>query len=225
MISAGRPPRQLRFGSFLLDLDTRELRSGGGVIHLTPKAFELLAILVDQRPRAVTKDALHQHLWPRTFVVDANLAVLVAEVRAALNDNPRRPAFIRTVHGFGYAFSGPVQSADPDSRQMALATGCWLISRNRHVALQDGENVVGRDPATAVWLDSRSISRRHARIVVSGSQATLEDLGSKNGTWVKGKRIAKSKALRDGDRIRFGSIHMTFRMSSDAGTTDTLTTR
>jgi DNA-binding winged helix-turn-helix (wHTH) protein len=224
MISAGRPG-QLRFGPFLLDLETRELRRGVDVVHLTPKAFELLSLLVEQRPRAVAKGALHQRLWPNTFVADANLAILVAEVRAALGDAPRRPTFVRTVHGFGYAFCAQAQPSIRGADRSAAASSCWLVSRTRHVALQEGANLVGRDPGTEVWLDARSISRRHARIVINGPAATLEDLGSKNGTWVQGRRIAAPHTLEDGDCIRFGSVPMTFRIWSDAGTTGTLTSR
>ena len=96
---------QVRFSDFVLDTDTRELLRDSRPIHLSPKAFQLLELLVETRPRALPKDTLYNRLWPNTFVVEANLSNLVGEVRAALGDNPRRPRFVRTVHGFGYAFS------------------------------------------------------------------------------------------------------------------------
>ena len=94
----------LRFGPFVLDLDTRQLTRGGGDIHLSPKAFELLETLILDRPKVLSKDVLQQRLWPETFVAEANLSNLVAEIREALGDRARSPLFVRTAHGFGYAF-------------------------------------------------------------------------------------------------------------------------
>jgi DNA-binding winged helix-turn-helix (wHTH) protein len=196
------------------------LRHGEERIHLTPKAFELLAILIEQRPRAVAKAVLQERLWPKTFVADANLAILVSEVREALDDTARTPTFIRTVHGFGYAFCGAVSAVSAPPQTTAPAT-CWLVSKTRHVALHEGENIVGREPLVDVWLDARGISRRHARITVDGAQARLEDLDSKNGTWLEGQRLTSISTLADGNQIRFGSFRMTFRVWSDGGSTDT----
>jgi pSer/pThr/pTyr-binding forkhead associated (FHA) protein len=75
-----------------------------------------------------------------------------------------------------------------------------------------GENVVGRDPGVQVWLDSASVSRRHARITVEGDRVTVEDLNSKNGTRVRGNRISTPWRLADGDEVRFGSIGVTLRI-------------
>ena len=96
----------LRFGPFVLDLDTRQLTRGSHDIHLSPKAFELLGALILDRPKVLSKDVLQQRLWPDTFVAEANLSNLIAEIREALGDRPRSPLFVRTAHGFGYAFCG-----------------------------------------------------------------------------------------------------------------------
>jgi len=222
MVPAGFTGR-ISFGPFVLDGGTRELRRGADAIHLTPKAFDLLSLLIEQRPRAVTKSTLYERLWPSTFVDEANLSILVGEIRAALGDSARTPAFIRTVHGFGYAFCGHAAVVDalPAGSPLAQST-FWLVSKTRHVALHPGENIVGRDPASEVWLDADSISRRHARIVVSDDRTTVEDAGSKNGTWLKGHRIETAERLSDGDQIMFGSIVMTFRLWTGGATTKTL---
>jgi len=99
---------RLRFGPFTLDLESRQLTSGGREIHLEPKAFELLSALVLERPKALSKADLQERLWPDTYVAEANLSNLVAEIRAALADPARAPKFVRTAHGFGYAFCGEV---------------------------------------------------------------------------------------------------------------------
>jgi DNA-binding winged helix-turn-helix (wHTH) protein len=214
--SAGRTA----FGPFVLDRGTRELLRGRDPIHLTPKAFELLSALVDERPRAVSKSALYERLWPKTFVDEANLTILVGEIRSALGDSARKPAFIRTVHGYGYAFCGEV--FEGKARAAAASSGtCWLMSKGRHVSLHEGENIVGRDPAADVWLDARSISRTHARIAITGTEASIEDAGSKNGTWLNGRRIERAETLHDGDELRFGAVPVTFRVWADAGSTET----
>ena len=94
---------RLRFGPFTLDLATRQLRSGNREIHVSPKAFELLAKLALDRPRVLSKSDLQQHLWPDTFVAEANLSNLIAKICEALGDRARAPIFIRTAHGFGYS--------------------------------------------------------------------------------------------------------------------------
>jgi TolB-like protein/DNA-binding winged helix-turn-helix (wHTH) protein/tetratricopeptide (TPR) repeat protein len=100
---------QVSFGEFVLDLDSRELRRGAEPVRLSPKAFQLLELLVTNRPRALSKADLQDRLWPNTFVVEKNLANLVSEIRQVLGDSPSGSSFIRTVPRYGYAFhhSGP----------------------------------------------------------------------------------------------------------------------
>jgi DNA-binding winged helix-turn-helix (wHTH) protein len=97
---------KLRFDDFTLDDDTRQLLRPDREVHLSPKAFDLLAMLLAARPRALPKAVLHTGLWPDTFVSEANLAMLVAEIRSALGDDARTPRFVRTVQRYGYAFHG-----------------------------------------------------------------------------------------------------------------------
>src|SRR5262245_50285802 len=96
----------VRFGSWVFDGESRELRGRQGMVHLSPKAFALLGALLESRPRALSKAELRDRLWANTFVSDSSLASLVREVRRALGDSVRQPVFLRTVHRFGYAFCG-----------------------------------------------------------------------------------------------------------------------
>ena len=213
---------RVRFGECLVDSGTRELFVGGKAVHLQPKAFQFLELLLRERPHAVSKEKIHEHLWPGTFVSDSTLTSLLTEIRAAIRDEPRESRFVRTVHRFGYAFSGKAQEvserpAGVDARQAS----CWLLRGRRRIPLEAGETIIGRDPGAAVFLDDKSVSRRHARIVISDEGATLEDLGSKNGTFIEGKRIEKPRALADGERIQVGSIVLTFRVFSPEKSTDT----
>ena len=140
---------------------------------------------------------------------------LVTEIRRAIREDAREPRHVRTVHGFGYAFAdGGAVQADDD-------VVFRLLWGPREFALADGENVLGRDPEALVHIDDASVSRHHARIVIRGNDAVLEDLGSKNGTWLQGSRLAVSQTLRDGDPIRVGPAAMVFRRFAVSGSTAT----
>jgi len=214
-----------RFGEFLVDFETRQLIRDGRPVHLTPKAYQLLALLVEAQPRALSKEELQQGLWPSTFVDEANLSVVAAELRAALGDTARQSRYVRTVHGFGYAFETEVtrESGRPARANHPAAAGSWwLHSESAHVRLHDGENLVGRDLPIDIWLDSGGVSRKHARVLVEGTSAWVEDLGSKNGTWVNGQRIAERTEVPDGAEIRFGPVAMWLRWTVPAASTETI---
>jgi len=204
---------RLQFGDFTIDDDTRQLLRQDREVHVSPKVFDLLAMLLAARPRALSKTELHARLWPDTFVSEANLAMLVAEIRSALGDDARTPRFVRTVQRYGYAFHGTAtEIAGPTAPEQESGLKCWLLTPSSQLPLTPGENLVGRDPSVQIWLNSASVSRRHARITIEGDQVTLEDLKSKNGTRVRGSQISAPVPLADGDEIKFGSIGITFRI-------------
>lgn len=209
-----------QFGDFTADVEAHELRRGDGSVHLSPKAFGLLVLLLRSRPKALSKADLHALVWPSTFVSDASLAILVAELRTALGETARNPRFVRTVHRHGYAFQGSaieiLTAGSADVRGP-----WWLVGAPGRLPLAAGENIVGRDPHAGVWLDSASVSRRHARLTVSDVGVVLEDLGSKNGTVVRGRRASGAVAVEDGDDIRFGSVTVTLRRLDSAASTQT----
>ena len=199
---------RLTFADCVFDSGTREVSRGDRKAPISPKAFRLLEILVERRPNAVSKEQLHELLWPSTFVADANLPNLVAEVRAGLGDDPQRPRIVRTVPRFGYAFCA---EAAPVTGGPGRPVVFKLIWRGREIALDPGENILGRDPLCAACIDVGSVSRRHARIVVSGDSATVEDLRSRNGTFLEGQAVVSPCVLSDGDRVRLGTAEMTVR--------------
>jgi DNA-binding winged helix-turn-helix (wHTH) protein len=215
---------RIGFGPFVLDADSRQLTRAEREIHLTPKAFELLMALADARPKVLSKEVLQQRLWPETFVAEANLSNLVAEVRGALGDEARTPQFIRTAHGFGYAFCGNARDLKRDSRAPAEAILCWLEWGGRRFPLIMGENIVGRDPHLQVTLESSTVSRRHARLLVTSEETTLQDIGSKNGTFLGDQRVSDPVQLSSGDVIHIGSLRTTFYRRAAVGSTETLGT-
>ena len=214
----------VRFGDFVFDAGSRELRGRGGPCPLSPKAFECLGALLERRPEVVSRAQLQDRLWPKTFVADTSLRRVIAELRATLDDDERRPRFIRTVRGFGYAFCGAAEE-ESAGRSAAAATACRLEWGEREIPLRDGENILGRTDDAVAWIDSPRVSRRHARITVSAGKATIEDLGSKNGTSVGGRRIDRPTVLEGGDQIALGPVLMTFRVFRASGPTETQPSR
>jgi DNA-binding winged helix-turn-helix (wHTH) protein len=214
---------QARFATFTFDDATRELRCGDRFVHLSPKAFDLLGLLLRRRPNAVSKADLHRGLWPDTFVSDGSLAVLAAEVRRAVGDSARRPQFVRTINRFGYAFVGAAVDAVADGAPAGRAAGaCWLTWGSERARLKPGENVLGRDPDADVYIDAIGVSRRHAAIVVVYSGVMLQDLSSKNGTFANGNRVTWSVPLFDDTEIRLGALCLRFRRPGRAGPTQTV---
>ena len=211
----------VRFDLFTLDDTARTLCRGTRAIHLSPKAFDLLTLLVRRCPAALAKAEIHAHLWPDTFVSDGNVAVLVAEIRTALGDRASESRYIRTVQRFGYAFSATVEEASADARSSRVPAPCWLAWGTRRVGLAMGENVLGRDAAADVCIEAVGVSRRHAMIVVADGQATLVDLSSKNGTFANGTRITGSVPLLGDTEIRLGPVPVQFCTLPNAASTQT----
>jgi hypothetical protein len=200
---------EIRFGDCTLDDSSRQLRRKGEAVELSPKAYELLQLLLEARPRALSKAEMLQRLWPDTFVVEANLSNLIAEVRTATGDSAREPRFIRTVHN--------ESAADPGAKGI---TRFWVAYGNSKIQLADGEHLIGRHPGSIVPIESRKVSRNHAVIRVAGEEATLVDLGSRNGTFVDGRQIAAPVRLKHRNRIQVGPVVLGFRDASLGSSTE-----
>lgn len=207
---------RVRFGSFEFDTGTRELRHAGAAVHLSPKSFDLLQLLVERRPALVTKSELQDRLWPDTVVLEANLGNAVAEIRKALGDDPRSPQFVWTVSRRGYRFSADVEVIrPPEGTRPPGAIRWWLVWKDTILPLAEGDNLVGRNPGSGIWIDGGSVSREHAHILIAGGRATVEDRQSTNGTFVDGARISSRHPLVDGSTVTFGSEQVVFREWSD----------
>lgn len=209
---------RIRFGEFAFDDQTRQLTRSGEPVHISPKAFQLLQILIDKRPAAIAKEELIERLWPHVVVEEANLKNLIAEIRTAVGDAARNPHVVRTVHRYGYAFAG-------EAWEETSSTGtprARLLDGDKAYQLMSGENLIGREGDCRVVLEAPGVSRHHARIRVSADQAVLEDLGSKNGTWLNGSRVGAPVELHDRDKIRIGVVTVTFQSAAATKTTATV---
>jgi DNA-binding winged helix-turn-helix (wHTH) protein len=215
-------PVTYAFGQVRVDADARIISSTVGSVHLTRKAFDLLLLLLENRPSVVTKEQIYARVWPNTFVADSSLQFVVHEIRQAIDDSAGRQSWIRTVHGIGYNFCGDVLVRDLTSVASALEhPAAWLLGASIRVALRAGENIVGRGIDDVIEIEAPTISRRHARITI-GESTTLEDLGSKNGTWLKDERLTAPHALADGDVVRLGSARFTFRVARQPKPTESV---
>lgn len=206
-----------RFGDFELSPETRILTGHGRAVALTPKAFDLLELLVRRRPVVVSKDQIRNALWPDTFVVEANVANLVREIRAALADSARHPRYIRTAPGHGYAFDHAVVEfgvVPAVPRAQALR----LIGEGHVLQLEEGEHVVGRGRGSDLVIRDRTVSRRHAKVTVRGTTVAIEDLGSLNGTFLDGRRLSAPAALADGEEVRLGAVSLRLQVTTAANT-------
>ena len=196
MLDTARMP--LRFGAFTFDARRRELCRDGKPLPLSPKAFLLLEMLTDARPNPVTHETLYQRLWPDVVVEPGNLHGLISEIRAALDD--RDHAVVRTVHRVGYTFAGT--GVIEESARFSILLG------DEEIPLHGGENGIGRDPRDTIAIHSPEVSRHHARLTVNGSSITLEDLGSKNGTYIGKRPVTTPVEVAPGDEILIGTIRL-----------------
>ena len=207
---------RLKFGDCVLDLSARRLERANKVVPLEPKMYQLLEVLIRRRPAVVTNDELDELLWPRVYVARTSLTRLVSELRAVLGDTPRDSRIIRTVYKAGYAFSAEATSLPAVQSSPATIEVLWL---RQSLPLPDGEHIAGRDTECSLVIDGTTVSRRHARITVAHGAATIEDLGSTNGTHVNGTRIAAPTRLAPGDEFALGSEVLRVRRRSSAALT------
>lgn len=198
------------FGTFELDLRTGELRKRGVKLHLQEQPFRVLAMLVERAGDLVLREELRQRLWPDAIFVDFDLGLnkAVAKLRRILGDSAENPRFIETLERRGYRFvadvAHPEGTAGTAAPPAALPPVVRLVLDDRSIPLPAGTHLIGREPAAAVWIDSSLVSRRHASITIGADSMSVEDLGSRNGTFVNGERLIGPRPLGHADEIRIG---------------------
>jgi DNA-binding winged helix-turn-helix (wHTH) protein len=209
----------LSFDAFTLDVWRGCLRRGADDVKLRPKSFEVLRYLVENPGRLVSKEELIRAVWRDAFVTDNSLVQCLIEIRRALCDDAQ--VIIRTVPRRGYILDVSVIEAPHTTGPARPSITHWLMCDGREQPLPEGSHVIGRDLSASLSLPSPRVSREHARIVIEGGVAVLEDLGSKNGTFMHGRAVNAPVRLADGDEIRIGGFQLTFRILSSDGVTAT----
>lgn len=198
--------RLLRVGAWTVDTDSGLLTQGRSSVRVRPKVMDLLVALAERPGELSSKEFLIARVWPDVVVGDASLSVLVVELRKVLGDDPKNPRFIETLPRRGYCLIASVSDFEAKGK-----TRFALASEQTRVLLLEGENLVGRDPKAEARIDSNLVSRRHSMILVTGDSATIEDLDSKNGTYLNGKSVEEVEALFHGDRITLGRLAASYR--------------
>jgi DNA-binding winged helix-turn-helix (wHTH) protein len=207
---------RLRFADCVLDLRARQLERQDRTVPLEPKVYELLEVLIKRRPAVVTNNELDELLWPQVYVARTSLTRLVSELRAALGDTARGSHLIRTVYKTGYAFCADVTCLSPARSSSATIEVLWM---KQSLPLTDGEHIAGRDAECSLVIDGTTVSRQHARITIARGAATIEDLGSTNGTHVNGTRISAPTRIIPGDEFALGSEVLRVRRRSPSALT------
>lgn len=191
----------VRFGTFTFDARRRQvLQDDGEVIHLTPKAFDLLGVLLESSPRVVRKAELHERVWPGTFVSDATLAGLVKELRRALNDRASGKSFIRTSYGVGYAFSGELERL----RSGSAATPSPIAVLPFANLSADAENDYFSDGLTEELISALTqvpglqVVSRTSVFHFRGANADMKEVARQ----LRVDRVLEGSVRRDGTRLR-----------------------
>jgi len=202
------------FGDSEYDEAAHRLMRGGAEVPLTPKAREFLELLLERRPNPATKPQIHDRLWPAIHVAEVNIHTLIHELREALLDDARKPRWLRTVRGLGYALS-PDRSLEnapaPAHAGTTRPPDARLVVDRRVIRLAWGDNLLGRAEEAVELIEAPGVSRRHAIVRLAPGSATLLDCGSKNGTYLNSERIAEPRPLTDGDVIGLGEAQLTYR--------------
>ena len=187
-----------------------------GTVHLEPKVMEVLVFLAEHAADVVPKEQLLRSVWPDTCVTDDVLTRAIVELRRVFGDEVRRPHVIQTIPKRGYRLIAPVVlDSEPTAAAIRTENGltCTLIWHGGRVTLQEGTYLLGREESLPIRVLFHSVSRRHARIAIAGGAVTVEDLGSKNGVFLRDKRLTAPTLLRDGDMLLIGSVRIKVRLS------------
>ena len=184
---------RITFAGFVLDASAYTLTGPSGSIGLERLPMELLLLLARCPGTLVSRQEIRSALWgPEVHLEhDAAINTAIRKVRQALGDDPAQPRFVQTVVGKGYRFAADIRLPGQDLR-------FTLTFKGREILLANGDTVIGRDPEAHVCIDEPSVSRRHATILTSADGAMLRDLGSRNGTFVDGRRVDAPTPLVNG---------------------------
>jgi len=214
----------IKFAEFELDLGAYVLRRPDGPLRLEKLPMEVLILLVQRAGMLVQRREIQAMIWAPDVYVEHDSAIntAVRKIRRTLGDDAENPRFVETVVGKGYRFIAPVESAASPQGQSSTNLGSssarWrrvfpsysVIRGREKFILEAGETVFGLDPTAGVYVDHPSVSRRHACISIGSQGAVLEDLKSRNGTFVNGRRIDSPTKIDHGALIGLGPITLSF---------------
>ncbi len=150
------PSVATRFGPYELQRSSRELFKFGKRLKLRPQPFQVLSVLLDHAGEVVTREQLHQQLWPSDTFVDFEhgLNTSIKELRAVLDDSASAPRYIQTLPKLGYRFIFPVEHPELGAGQTAL--------RSQPVAIETRAAPAATTPASSgrnwTWLSFAAVA-------------------------------------------------------------------
>jgi DNA-binding response OmpR family regulator len=159
-----------RFGNYELDAQRCEVRSGGQLVAIEPKVFEVLVYLIEHRDRVVTKEELLEHCWPGTFVSDAALSRCLMKVRKTVQPEPGGVPVIKTLYGRGYYFVAPVT-------ELSRAPSPPLIAAHEATPVATGRSkilIVDDEPFNVDCLEQELEERGYETSSAANGQEALE---------------------------------------------------
>jgi DNA-binding winged helix-turn-helix (wHTH) protein len=213
---------EFRLGDWLVQPDADRIARGETTIHMRARLMDVLVCLAASAGEVVSKDDILAAVWGQKFLAESVLTRTITELRQALGDDPHEPRYIETIVKRGYRLVAPVEVVPAHVGATPPPHAIMVLSYwGARTLLDEGETVIGRAPNAGVRVDALAVSRRHARIVVAGSRAWVEDLGSKNGTRLDGAALIERTELVSGARIEIGPATLVFRVLRSDGTTQT----
>jgi len=217
--------RGFRLEDWVVEPRLGRMVRGQVVVRLRPRAMELLVLFAERAGEVVSKREIVDRVWSSGFVADNTIVHCVNELREALGDASEAPRCLQTIPRRGYRVVAKVQPLGKNEQPLRVDTARYeLVAKGWSAFLVDGENLIGRGGDARIVTESVRVSRHHARILVSRDGIVIEDLGSKNGTFVGGRRIDGPTTLTNGDEVRIGDVSVVFRCREpvDDGGTVTL---
>lgn len=188
--------------------------------RLEPRVMDLLVYLAERPGQVVSSEQIVDEVWSCHVVARSALSRSLALLRKALGDDARDPRYLETIPKRGYRLVAEVRPRVGDAEPEPA--GCGLVVNGRWLRLTEGTTVIGRSSAADLRLDAPGVSRRHASITVRGDQVLLEDLGSKNGTFLDGRPVDDPTPVPDGARLVIGQQVLVFRCSDLERSTETV---
>jgi DNA-binding winged helix-turn-helix (wHTH) protein len=201
----GARKRPFHLGGWLVEPTLDRISRNGQIVRLRPRAMDVLICLALEAGKLASKQNIIDAVWRTEFVSEHVLTQVVAELRSALGDDARNPIYIENIPRRGYRLVATVTAVAmsvPSARDAYLPFK--LQGEDCDHPLIQGPNIIGRTGDADISIDLTEVSRCHARILVQGTTATIEDLGSKNGTYVNGERLEGPALLTNGDEIWIG---------------------
>lgn len=220
-----------RFAGFELDLAAYVLRAHGEAVRLEKIPMEILILLVQRAGTLIERSEMAAAVWgPGVFLEqEAAINTAVRKIRQVLRDDAAAPRFVQTVVGKGYRFIASVERINADepgisSNPHEAACPRYVVRvGGQEFVLPAGETVLGRDPSAGVYVDHPSVSRRHARLSIKGGRAQIEDLDSRNGTYVNGRRLDGPSEIREDAIIGLGPVTLVFCVLRAPASTQSMT--